>query len=143
MADDTRFLPMVARRALAVREQTALAASTVALFKAPFNPDETNVLADYIAQECDYDNYARIDLTTWPNLIAAAGNNYLIFAQLCVWVWENTGPGVQNQVGGMFVLYSDGTLGPVVVFGDSISMSNPDQSVVKTPAELVSSGSVG
>lgn len=139
MADDARLYPQSYKRAMAVREQTFLAASHAGLYKSSFSPTENNVLADYIAAECTFDNYARIALATWPDLVSAGGTNYLIFSVLCVWIWHNTGPGLGNDVGGMFVVCNDGTIGPVVNFGTAIPMSVEDAAVIKTPAELISS----
>lgn len=123
---------------LAQREQVAMENATCHLFKSSFtSPSAASQLSDFTAAECDFDNYAVKTVATWPNIIAALGTGFLLFAAMQVWTWQNTGGGVGNSVGGMFLVDASGNLVGYVQFGTPIPMQGPNQALTLTPGILI------
>lgn len=124
---------------LATARQTYLVNSVIHLFKAEetFNPQPGTLLAEYTANECDFDGYAAKTLATWPNIVASAGTSFLVFAPTQTWLWEFDTLGTGNMVGGYYIVSAAGDLVDVVVFDDPVPMQGAYQSVVQTPSELI------
>lgn len=134
MANDVFVRSQPGCFAIAAREQVAMENATAHLYKSSFtSPSPATPLSDFVAAECDFDNYSAKTLATWPNLVAALGTGALIFTAMQVWVWSNTGGGVGNTVGGMFLVDSGGELIGYVQFGSPVPMQGPNQSLQRTP----------
>jgi len=119
--------------------QTYLVNSVAHLFKASedFNPTAATPLAEYTANECDFDGYVTKTLATWPNITSASGTSYLLYAAQQTWTWVFDTDAVGNMVGGMYIVSAAGLLIDVVVFDTPIAMQGALQAVVQTPSELI------
>lgn len=125
----------------ATREKTALANATVHLFKSGFHPTPANVRADFVAQECDFDNYAPLTITAWGDIVLASGGaGYAIQGVLCEYIWAHVSADVGNDVGGWWVELSDTTLKNYFEFAAFVPMRLPDQSVSFVPVVPVFAG---
>jgi hypothetical protein len=135
---DTQFLSQAGALLLAQRQQTYLIDSVVHLFQSTFTPAPGNVLADYLAAECDFDGYAPKTIAAWNEIVAAASTAFIVFAPTQTWIWAHVSLDVGNMVGGHFIVSAAGDLVDVVIYDPPIPMQGPFQSVVKTPSELIS-----
>lgn len=126
-------------RVIALANQTRLVNSVLHLFKAPFLPSITTTLADFLAQECDFDGYAAKTITAWGNpvLLGAAWATYAP-TQTFYWIFDTLGTG--NMAGGWFLVTAGGELMDYAVFDPSIPVQGTGQAVVTTPIEITPAG---
>lgn len=130
-------------KAIAVLEKAALVNATVHLFKAGFHPSPANVVADYAANECDFDNYAAVTIAAWGDIVLASGNaGYAIQGVLCEFLWAHVADDVQNGVGGWWVQTAAGVLRNYFEFSDSVPMQGPDQSCSFVPVVPILAGQI-
>lgn len=133
---DTQFLSQAGAQVAAAAAQTRLANSVLHLFKSSFTPNPTSVLTDYLAAECDFDNYGSGTIAAWGAPVLAPGNGWMTFAPTQVFTWVHVAADVTNSVGGTFLVDAGGNLIDVVIFGTPIPMSGPGQAVIVTPVEV-------
>lgn len=136
---DFSFLSLAGAKVEAVAGKTRLANSVLHLFKSGWTPDPTSTLADYLAHECDFDNYAPKTIATWGNPVLA-GAAYVIYAPMQTFPWQHVADDVGNQVGGAFLVTSGGELYQATVFDPTRPCQGPDQAVITTPADVYQAG---
>lgn len=113
---------------------TALAASVIKAFKAPFVPTPFTSKADLVANECDYDGYASITIAAWndPGFAAAGGSSidsgYFQFEYL------DGMTHVSNNVGGFWIETATGDVIVVGVYDTPVPM---EQNGNIAPVEVV------
>lgn len=117
-----QFNPLAGCLATATAMRTALAASILHLFKSGFSPTPSNVLADYTAQECDFDGYLAATIAAWNAPILAPDTGYMIGSPLVQFAWEHDTDDVGNDVGGCYLVDSLGVLRLAIVFTQPIPM---------------------
>lgn len=119
--------------------KTRMAASVMHLFKYGFIPTPTSTLADFLANECDFDGYAAATIATWGDPVLA-GQAWATFAPTQIFRWAHVSADVGNQVGGHFLVTSGGDLMDYSIYDPSIPAQGPGQAVVKTPVEVTPFG---
>ncbi len=119
--------------------QTQLANCVMKLFKTGWNPSPANVLADFDAKECDYDGYAPATIAAFADPVLA-GVGYSIYAPTQTFRWTFVSAGVENTVGGYYLITSGGVLKGYCVFGAGVPMGAPGQAVIKTPIAVFPAG---
>lgn len=134
-----QFLSQAGALVEAGLRQTYLVNSVIHLFQASelFNPTPGTLLSEYLANEADFDGYASKTLATWPEIVAAAGTSFLLFAATQTWIWTFDTDSIGNMIAGHFIVSAGGDLVGVVVYDTPIPMQGPMQAVVQTPSELI------
>lgn len=134
---NTTFLSLTGAAQIAASNKTALAASVLHLFKydMAFVPSPTTPLADYTANECDFDGYAPATIATWQDPVLF-GSGYAVFAPTQIFRWALETDGIGNAVGGWFLVTSGGVLRDVGVFDPPIPAQGAGQAVIVTPLEI-------
>lgn len=123
----------------ATAAQTRMAASVMKLFKAGFLPSPTSVVADFNAQECDFDGYASKTIATWAAPVLA-GTGYMTYAPAQTFTWSHVADDVGNQVGGHWIETAGGDLIGYTVYDPTIPCQGPGQAVIKTPVLVYPAG---
>lgn len=136
---DSAGLSLVGARTEAVAGKTRLANSVLHLFKAGFTPSPTSILSDFTGQECDYDGYAALTMTTWSDPVLA-GVAYVIYAATQTFPWSHVAGDVGNQVGGAYIVLAGGSLYSYIIFDPTRPMQGPDQAVIVQPTDLYPAG---
>jgi len=137
--NDQTFISLTGALLNAQGGQTQMANCTMHLFKSGFNPNPANVLADFAAQECDFDGYSAAAIATWAAPVLA-GQGYAIYAPTQTFRWTFSSAGTGNTVGGYYLVTSGGVLKEYCVFGSPIPMASAGQAVIKTPIEVYPAG---
>jgi hypothetical protein len=116
--------------------QTYLALSVVRLFKAGFTPGVNTTLAELVANECDFDDYAPIPITTWNDPVLASVPGYTIDGGEVTFRCA-ADQATPNIVGGWWVNNAGGTvLVDIGVFDPTRPMQLALQSIKIVPTEL-------
>jgi len=136
---DFSMLSLSGARLEAVAGKARLANSVLHLFKAGFVPSAVSVLADFAAQECDFDGYLPKTIATWSDPVLA-GVGYAIYAPTQTFLWEFDTLGTGNQVGGAYLVTSGGDLYQFTVFDPTRAAQGPDQAVITTPTDVYPAG---
>lgn len=132
---DYSFLTLTGAKLEALAGKARLANSVLHLYKAGWTPDLTSTLADFLAHECDFDNYAPKTIAAWGDPVLA-GAAYIIYAPMQTFTWAHVADDVGNQVGGAFLVTSGGDLYQASVFEPTRPVQGPDQAIITTPADL-------
>ncbi len=142
MADRT-FLPKTGARVKATQRKTYMTTCKVLLYKSDWTPDESSVLADYIAHEADFGGYVRasIAMDTIELLGATA---YLLFSNVLA-TFQADGTAPPNDIGGMAILVQTAPgppavydLGPVTTFDAPVPMGAADDTISRVASEVES-----
>jgi len=136
---DTSSLSLSGAKLEAVAGKAALANSVLRAFKFGFNPTVTSTLADFVANECDFDGYAPQTITAWSDPVLA-GAAYAIFAPVQTFRWAHDTDDVGNAVGGVFLVTAGGALYQYTTFDPSRPAQGPDQAVIVTPTDIYPAG---
>lgn len=136
---DLNGLSMEGAEVIAIANKARMASCVMHLFKYGFNPTGTTPLADYLAQECDFDGYAPLTIATWADPLLV-GSAWGVYAPTQTFRWEFDTDGIGNQVGGHFLVTAAGKLMDFSIYGPAIPMQGPGQGVVKTPVEITPFG---
>ena len=128
-------------KVIATANQARLAASVLHLFKQnpAFNPTITTTLAEFNANEADFDGYATKTIATWgtPVLLGAAWATY---APTQTFLWELDTDAVGNAIGGWYLVTSGGELMDYGIYDPPIPVSGEGQAVIVTPIEITPAG---
>lgn len=125
----TQFFPLEGCLTTATEVKTAMASSTMHLFKDSLVPDPSTPTSDYTAAEADFDGYAEITITNWNAPILAPGTGYLISTPLMVFTWTFDTDSVGNLIGGCYCLDAATKNRLVVIFDESIPMQMAGQGI--------------
>jgi hypothetical protein len=136
---DTSALSLSGAKLEAEEAVTALANSVLHLFKFGFVPTPTSLLADFAAQECDFDGYAALTITAWHSPILS-GAAYAIYAPTQTFPWTFDTDAVGNAVGGAYLVTAGGVLYQYIQFDPSRPAQGPDQAIVVTPSDVFLAG---
>jgi len=136
---DASYLSLSGAKIEATATKTALANSVLHCFKSPFAPTPTSVLADFTAQECDFDGYAPATIAAWEDPVLA-GAAYAIFAPTQVFRWDLDTDAVGNQVGGTYLVTAGGLLYQYTIFDPTRACQGPDQAIITTPTDVFPAG---
>lgn len=136
---DASFLALTGAKVEAAAGKTRLANSVLHCFQAGWVPTPTNVLADFLAHECDFDGYAAITIAAWSDPVLA-GVGYAIYAPTQTFLWEHVADDVGNQVGGTFLVTAGGDLYSFTVFDPTRAAQGPDQAIITTPTDVYPAG---
>jgi hypothetical protein len=120
-------------------KQTALALSVAKLFKDGFTPGVGTPVADFDAQECDFDDYTSKVSTTWNEPSLSSSSGYNIDSAMLRWVCA-ADQVVGNMVGGIWFESAAGDLLDFVIFDPPIPMQLADQVVEWVPLEFFPAG---
>lgn len=137
---DSSALSLSGARVEALAGVTLLANSVLHLFKSGFTPTPTSLLADFTAQECDFDGYAPKTIVAWSADPVLAGVAYAIYAPTQTFLWEFGTEGIGNQVGGAYLVLAGGTLYQYTIFDPTRAVQGPDQAVITTPTDVFPAG---
>lgn len=136
---DFTALALPGAKTLAANAKTALANSVLHLYKQGLNPTISTPLADFTANECDFDGYAAITIVAWADPIVA-GNGYVLLAPEEIFRWAHVADDVQNSVGGWYLVLAGGTLYAYGVFDPARSAAGADQAIVVAAADQFPAG---
>jgi len=137
---DTQRSSITGSKELAGLRKTALANSTLHLFKEGLTPSVNTPLADFVAVEADYTTYAAKTIVAWndPSLASVAGYN--LTAPLETYLLAAT-PATPNVIGGWFLVLADGaTLIDFGTFDPPRPMQVADQAIQLVPSEFFPAG---
>lgn len=136
---DRNALSLAGALVVSTANQARLANAVLHLFKYGWVPQPTSTKADFLAQECDYDNYAPLTIAAWgaPVLLGAAWATY---APTQTFRWAHVADDVGNAVGGYFLVTAAGDLMDYSIFDPAIALQGPGQACVKTPIEITPAG---
>lgn len=101
------FFTLAAALTCALERKTAYVTGEIRLFKDPFVPDPTTVLADLTAAEATYDTYAAAAVAAWNTPILGPTSGYLITHNSVQFNTGTTDPAVGNVINGAW--YEDAT----------------------------------
>lgn len=104
------WYPLAGCQASADERQTAYAGLSVRLYKSTLVPAPSDVLADYVAAEADYDGYAPQTMTAFFEPILAPVSGYLIQSPQVQFAYVDGATHVTNTVGGAFFVDGGGKL---------------------------------
>lgn len=136
---DASYLSLTGAKVEAAAAKTRLANAVLHLFKSGFVPTPTSTLADFLAQEADYDGYAALTIATWADPVLA-GAAYGIYAPTQTFRWSHVSADVGNQIGGAFLVTSGGDLYQYTVFDPTRPIMGPDQAIITTPTDIYPAG---
>jgi len=136
---DVSALSLSGARIEAVAGKARLANSVLHLFKFGFSPTPTSTLADFEANECDFDGYAAKTIATWSDPVLA-NVAYAIYAPTQTFAWSHVADDVGNAVGGAFLVTAGGDLYQYTIFDPSRPCQGPDQAVITTPTDIYPAG---
>ncbi len=109
--------------------RTSMANSKVHLFKSSFTPTASSPLADFTANEADYDDYAEQTITAWLAPILSSGSGYMVTSPLVQFTTGDTDPVVGNIIGGAYIVDANTKLRMYVVFTQPIPMQVAGQGI--------------
>lgn len=136
---DQSFLSLNGAYQEALAGQVEMANCVMHLFKQGFTPTPTNTLADFAANECDYDGYAPQTIADWADPVLA-GVGYVIYAPTQTFRWAHVADDVGNMVGGFYLVTSGGELKDYTTFDPAQALTGPGMAVIKTPVEAFPAG---
>jgi len=136
---DASFLSLAGAKVEAEAARTRLVNSVLHLFQAGFAPTPTTVLADYLANECDFDGYAALTIAAWADPVLA-GAAYVTYAPTQTFPWDHVADDVGNQVGGSFLVTAGGVLYSATIFDPTRPCMGPDQAIITTPTDVYPAG---
>lgn len=136
---DISYLSLTGASVEAVAAQARMANAVCSLFKAGFLPSPTSVLADFEAQECDFDGYAPATIATWGTPVLA-GTGYMTYAPAQTFAWAHDTDDVGNAVGGYWLETAGGVLIAYTVFNPTRPAQGPGQAVIVTPVLVFPAG---
>ena len=136
---DSSALSLSGALVQATAAQTRNALSVMRLFQFGWLPTATSTLADFEANECDFDGYAPKTITAW-NAPVLAGTGYMTYAPTQTFLWTFDTDGVGNQVGGHWIETAGGALLDYSIYDPSIPAQGAGQAVIKTPVEVYPAG---
>lgn len=123
--------PAVSCLAQATAIQSLLAGCKARLFKAGFIPSFGTTLAEIVAQETNFSGYPAggITITSFLDPVLAPGQGSAIMSPTVQFARDGTLPGVNDLVGGWFVVTSANVLWSCGTFPQAISFAVPGQGV--------------
>ncbi len=136
---DVSALSLSGAKVEAIAGKARLANSVLHLFKAGFNPTPASLLADFSAQECDFDGYAPLTIATWSDEYLA-GAAYVIFAPTQTFPWVFDVDAIGDQVGGAYLVLSGGELYQYTKFDPTRPCQGPDQAIITQPTDVYPAG---
>lgn len=136
---DASFLSLSGAKVEAEDAVTRLANAVLHLYQAGFAPTPTSTLADFLARECDFDNYSPKTIATWATPILA-GAGYATYAPTQTFPWVHVAADVGNQVGGSFLVLATGELYQYTQFDPTRPCQGPDQAIVTQPTDVYLAG---
>lgn len=104
------WIPLEAALARAEGQQTINALGTLHAYTDALTPDGSTTKSDYVAAECNFDDYAPITVTAWYDPILAAGQAFLLTMPPQQFSQGATDPVVPNTVRGLYYLSAGGEL---------------------------------
>ena len=120
--------------------QTALANSVLHLYKfGSFNPTPTTALADFTAQECDFDGYAEITIVTYPDPFLL-GTAWALETQQRFDFDSGSPESGGNQVGGWYLVTAGGLLIEYGTFDGGRPAQADGQAIFVTAVLPITSG---
>lgn len=123
----------------ATAAQARMANSVMHLFKQGFIPAPTSVLADFQAQEADFDGYAAKTIATFADPVLA-GTGYMTYGPAQTFAWSHVADDVGNQIGGHWLETAGGELIGYTVYDPTIPVQGAGQAVIKTPILVYPAG---
>jgi hypothetical protein len=136
---DATYLAMSGARLAAVAGKASLANSVLRCFKFGFMPNINSTLAEFLANECDFDGYDPITIAAWNDPVLA-GAAYAIFSPTETFRWDHDTADVGNAVGGTFLVSAGGDLLSYTIFDPSRPAQGPDQAIITTPTAVYRAG---
>jgi len=124
-----QFFPLESCREQAELVRTALVNSVAHLFQDGFTPDPSNVLADYTAEEADFDGYAAETMAAWFPAILAEGSGYMIQSPWVQFEFDPSPGTPTNVINGMYLVTAGGDLWLTVIFTNPIPMQVDGQGI--------------
>ncbi len=131
---DSSFVSQQGALDVALLVQTQLVDAVMHLFLQGFVPTPLSTLADFLANECDFDGYAPATIATWANPVLA-GNAWAIYAPTQTFRWTFSA-GVGNMCGGYFLVLAGGDLKDYTTFNPAESVAGTGQAIIRTPVEV-------
>lgn len=136
---DTNAVSLSGAQVFATSAEASLANSVMHLFQQGFIPTPANVVADFVAQECDFDNYSPATITSWATPVLA-GSGWGTYAPTQTFRWAHVSADVGNSVGGHWIEDSSGNLIGYAIYDPVIPCQGPGQAVIKTPSLVFPAG---
>lgn len=136
---DASYLSLTGAKLEAAAAQTRFVNSVLHLFQAGFSPTPTSTLADFLAHECDFDNYAPITIVAWHAPVLA-GAAYAVYASTQTFLWAHVSADVGNAVGGSFLVTAGGDLVQYTIFDPTRPCQGPDQAIITAPTDVFVAG---
>ncbi len=143
---DRTFRPKEQALLLAQREQLYAAVIVVGLWKDGIVVDENTPIATVLANECDFDGYARAEDVILDTLASLGASAFLNLAHIMAqFVYGPVAdPQITNNVGGMFVLVQTAVGPPAVydvfsytTFDAPVPMGNVGDVIEKVVSEVI------
>jgi hypothetical protein len=101
-------------------ERTRLLAAKMKLYQSTFNPDPTNVVADFVAAEATFTGYAAVTIV-WNAVGVDQDGGYSAIGSNCF--FQATDAVTPNTIGGCWIEDSAGALKEFIPFGTPVPMS--------------------
>lgn len=124
---------------IATANKTRNANSVLHLFKQGFLPTPASVLADFTAEECDFDGYAAATIAAWGDPVLA-GQAWATYAPTQTFRWVLDVDAVGNMVGGWYLVTAGGELIMYGIYDPAIPAQGPGQAVIVTPIQITPAG---
>jgi hypothetical protein len=125
------FYPLTSVMAQAAAAITALAGSTLKLFKSGFTPSFTTTLADVVANEADFSGYPSggLSLSGFLGPSIAPGLGAYIIGPSASFTRDGTLPGVNNVVGGWALVTAGNMIHAIGTFPEDVPFQVPGQGI--------------
>lgn len=127
---------------VAAAQQTEFINAKARLFKSPFAPTPATLRAAFLANECDFDNYAAKVIAAWSDPVLASGGGWMITGGQLVWIWSTAGPNLGNQVAGIWYETTGGDLIGYTIFDAVVNMTGEGQPCIVDPIQVTPTNQV-
>lgn len=136
------WIPMTAARDRADAAQTAAAGGSLKLYQDTLTPDGNTVLADYDANEADYDDYAAIVVAAWFAPILVTGGGYIVTMPPQQFAQGNTDPVVPNTIRGAYYVSAGGDLMYAIRFDTDVPIAAANAGLIAEIVDVYATGFV-
>lgn len=138
---DTQVVPLTSALKQSQTNETTLANSVLHLYKVGFSPSPSSVLADFTSQECDFDGYAPVTVTS-TGAPFAFGTGYAVETQQRFNFDSGSPASGGNQVGGWYWVSAAGVLMEYGTFDPTRPAQMDGQAIFVSAILPVGSGQV-
>jgi hypothetical protein len=138
MADQS-YLSLSGAKEEADAAQARMANAKMRLFKSGFFPTPTTPIAEFEAQEADFDGYVEKTILLWAAPVLA-GVGWMTYAPTQTFVYDDGVGHVGNSIGGYWLELATGELIGYTLFDPAEAVQGVGQAIIRTPTLIYRAG---